>query len=99
MRRRTCDGERAAANVRRRTGEGLAASAREAVGQRQRMAPVRPKSTTRRRVSQAHVARHTTGPAAEGPEPVRCVRGLRAATSGVRGMTSECTSPESAVQR
>ncbi|PNG94666.1 hypothetical protein SMF913_10691 [Streptomyces malaysiensis] len=35
------------------------------------MAPVRPKSTTRRRVSMALVARHTTGPATDGPDPVR----------------------------
>ncbi|WP_167499745.1 hypothetical protein [Streptomyces malaysiensis] len=56
----------------RRSGEQAPASAaKKALSQRQRMEAVRPKSTTRRRVSVALVARHTTGPAADGPDPVR----------------------------
>ncbi|GAA0681512.1 hypothetical protein GCM10009548_60370 [Streptomyces malaysiensis subsp. malaysiensis] len=65
-------GAQARAGRQRRSGEQAPASAvKKALSQRQRMAPVRPKSTTRRRVSMALVARHTTGPAADGPDPVR----------------------------
>ncbi|GAA2932490.1 hypothetical protein GCM10011428_57480 [Streptomyces violaceus] len=68
-------------------------------GQRQRMAPLRPKSTTRRCVSRAPAPQRAADPVADGQGPMRWARGRRAITRAVRSMRSACTRQETGVQR
>lgn len=68
-------------------------------GQRQLMVPTRPKSTTRRCVSQMPVPQHTGAPSADGRGPVRWARDPRADAWAGCGMRSACRMRGSFVQR
>jgi hypothetical protein len=82
-----------------RNGGALEGRSKVAKGQRQRMAPLRPKSTTRRCVSQAPAPQRAADPVADGQGPMRWARGRRAVTMAVRSMRSACTRQETGVQR
>ncbi|GAA2402528.1 hypothetical protein GCM10010255_40380 [Streptomyces coeruleofuscus] len=67
--------------------------------QRQRMVTARPRSTTRRRVSQVPAPQHTADPTADGRGPVLWGRGPQADALAVRGMRPACRRRKPYVQR